>query len=124
MSKMARMGALAALMKVLDDGDTDSLRGSHPFGDAGDKNPLEKSGYEGEVSPAQSFAEGGEIGSGDHDETSPDMFAAQWEQLTGKTWRRKEDQEGLGGDSEDDGSGMDAASEGDDEDDDKPLGKR
>lgn len=136
MSKMqsARMNALARLSSKYDSMEVEGMK--KPFGDAGDTNPLEKSGYEGEVTPAKYFAEGGliaeemegapqaEMGSGNHDETSPDMFASAWEELTGKKWRRHEDQYGLGGDSQDDGSGVDAASEGGEDDDEKPRGKR
>ncbi len=112
MQAKARMGALDKLMSLLDDGDAEDMKGK-PFGDAGDKNPVEKSGMGGAVEPAKYFAKGGEIGSGDHDETDGDMFASSWEELTGKKFKRPQDSEGLGGESSDDGMGVDAASEGD-----------
>lgn len=113
-SQNARMGALSKLMDLLDNGDKEDM--SKPFGDAGDKNPAEKSGMGGAVDPAKYFAKGGEVDSGDgDDEGSNDEFASSWEALTGKSFRRPRDSEGLGGESADDGMGVDAASEGDDE---------
>lgn len=107
----ARMGALARLTALLDDGDSEDMRGK-PEGDAGDKNPDEKSGRDGAVDPATFFAKGGEVGGGDHDETSGNDFGSAWEELTGKSFRRPQDSEGLGGESDDDGLGVDAAGEG------------
>lgn len=113
-SQNARMGALSKLMGLLDDGDTEDMR-SKPFGGAGDKNPVEKSGMEGAVDPAKYFAKGGEIAGDGDDEGSDDEFASSWEALTGKSFRRPRDSEGLGGESAMDGSGKDAASLGDDD---------
>jgi hypothetical protein len=106
--KGAREKALSTLMKMMDDEDMKGF----PAGDQGDHNPLEKSGYEGDVTPKQSFAHGGEVGSGDHDETSGSDFAKAWEELKGSKMKRPGmDDEGLGGEDEDDGSGEDAASD-------------
>lgn len=109
----ARMGALSKLMDLLDSGDTEDMR--KPFGDAGDKSPLEKSGMEGAVDPATSFAKGGEVDGDGKDEGSDNEFASSWEALTGKSFRRSRDQEGLGGESAMDGAGKDAASLGDED---------
>ena len=113
MQDKARMGALSKLMGLLDAEDAKGMR-PKPEGDAGSSNPLEKSGMEGAVEPAKYFAKGGEVGEGDHDETDGDMFASAWEEQTGKKFKGR-DRMGLGGESAMDGSGVDAASEGDDE---------
>lgn len=128
--RKAKEAALMSLRKMVDDEDMKGF----PAGDQGVHNPLEKSGFEGEVTQKQYFSEGGEVkgkkpeyrpdgskdamasekdvGSGDHDESSGDEFAKAWEELKGSKMKRPGmDDEGLGGEDYDDGSGEDAAAD-------------